>query len=79
MFPTLQDLHDENDMRMSEDFEAQAMMIFALFDDVVESLYDDADTILEKLEYVARIHAKLEGFHSDFFQVSQATHHHHRF
>ena len=69
MFPTLENLPDENAMRLSEEFEAQAMMMFALFDDVVESLYEDADSILEKLEDVARIHARLEGFHSEFFQV----------
>ena len=69
MFPKLQNLEDENEMRLSEDFEAQAMMMFALFDDVVEALHDDLDPILDKLTDVARLHAKMEGFHSEFFKV----------
>lgn len=69
MFPELRDMTDELEMRNSEYLEAQAMMMFSLFDDVIENLDGDLDLLLEKLEDVARLHAKLEGFHSEFFQV----------
>ncbi len=56
-------------MRSSPDFEMHALMIFAVVDDVVENLDGDVDTMIEKLESVARLHAKAEGFSSEFFQV----------
>ena len=70
MFPELRDLPDELDLRNSEYLEAHAMMTLTVFDDVIENMDGDVDMLLEKLEDVARMHAKLEGFHSDFFQVS---------
>ncbi len=69
IFPKLKDLNHELEMRSSPDFEMHALMIFAVFDDVVENLDGDVDTMIEKLESVARLHAKAEGFNSEFFQV----------
>ena len=57
-------------MRDSPAFETHALMVFAVFDDVIDNLDGDVQTLLEKLESVARIHAKADGFSFEFFQVS---------
>ena len=57
-------------MRDSPAFETHALMVFAVFDDVIDNLDGDVQTMLEKLESVARIHAKADGFSFEFFQVS---------
>lgn len=69
LFPHLKDLNEELDMRNSPEFETHALMVFAVFDDVIEHLDGDVQTMLEKLESVARVHAKAEGFSFEFFQV----------
>ena len=69
MFPRLRDLK-EPDMRVSSEFEAQAMIVFSIFDDVIENLDTDIEGVLEKLEELARLHAKIEGFSCEFFKVS---------
>ena len=56
-------------MRNSPAFETHALMVFAVFDDVIDNLDGDVQTMLEKLESVARLHAKAEGFSFEFFQV----------
>ena len=70
MFPTLRSLRDELDMIQDTEFEAMATLILSIFDDVIENVDNDLDGLLERLERLARLHAKVEGFHSDFFQVS---------
>ena len=71
MFPTLRGLKDELDMIQSVEFETMATMILSVFDDVIENLDNDVDGMIDKLERLARMHAKVDGFHSDFFQVSR--------
>ena len=56
-------------MRNSPAFETHALMVFAVFDDVIDNLDGDVQIMLEKLESVARLHAKAEGFSFEFFQV----------
>ena len=58
-------------MIQSVEFETMATMILSVFDDVIENLDNDVDGMIDKLERLARMHAKVDGFHSDFFQVSR--------
>lgn len=70
MFPHLSDLKSEQDMRQSPVFMMQALAIFSVYDDVIENLNQDLDGAIAKLEEVGRLHAKIDAFHTDFFQVS---------
>ena len=68
-FPSLKDLNDEQEMLQSAQFEALSVNIFSIYDDVIENMNKDIDTVLLRLEDVARFHAKIDSFHSAFFQV----------
>jgi hypothetical protein len=47
----------------------QALVIFGVYDDVIEGITHDVDDAIAKLEEVGRLHAKIDAFHADFFQV----------
>ncbi|ELU15965.1 hypothetical protein CAPTEDRAFT_193618 [Capitella teleta] len=68
LFPHLNDLKSEQDMRHSPVFMMQALAIFGVYDDVIEGLTHDVDGAIAKLEEVGRLHAKIDAFHVDFFQ-----------
>ena len=74
IFPSMKDLQDEQEMLNSSEFESLAVAIFAIYDDVIENMSKDTDGVMAKLEEVARLHAKLEGFQSAFFQVHTKLH-----
>ena len=69
MFGQLKELRGEQEMRQSRQFEAQSLAVLSLFDFVIENLDKDVDAIHVRLEEVAKIHARIEGFHADLFQV----------
>ena len=60
-------------MRSSPQFDIHAMAIFAMFDDVIANMDIDLDKVIAKLQDVARLHARVDGFHADFFQVCFLT------
>lgn len=56
-------------MRENLEFEIQAIAIFGLFDEVIPNLKVDVDRIFMKLEEIAQIHSRIDGFNPEFFQV----------
>ena len=69
LFKDLLDLQDEADMRSSTNFEHHALSIFHVFDDVIENMEHDIDGVTLMLEDLAKAHARIDGFQSDYFQV----------
>ena len=69
LFKELLDLRDELDMRQSEQFEQHALSIFHVFDDVIENMEHDIDGVTTMLEELAKVHARVDGFQSEYFQV----------
>ena len=64
------DVEAEETMRSSEKFEEEAMEVFGVFDEVMESI-ELVDVALNALDRAGRRHAKTEGFQPGYYKVRQ--------
>ena len=62
------DVEAEETMRSSEKFEEEAMEVFGVFDEVMESI-ELVDVALNALDRAGRRHAKTEGFLPGYYKV----------